>query len=165
MAAGVPMADDAMTGVAAWAPNWHALVVHLPIGLLVSALVVDLVALLRPTPGAPAVVGAGLQTAGAVMLVVAFFTGRAAAPDVYAPGLAQAVVARHWDWGLWTLMVVSLVTTARLALGWRLGAPNRLTLGALVLGGLVGVALLAITADLGGRLVYEHGVGVAAPDR
>ena len=30
--------------------------------------------------------------------------------------------------------------------------------------GLAGLTLLAVTAEFGGRLVYEHGVGVAAPN-
>ena len=33
----------------------------------------------------------------------------------------------------------------------------------LAVAGLGGFLLLTMTAELGGRLVYEHGVGVAAP--
>ena len=72
-----------------WAPNPHALVVHLPIGLLVTTIAVDLLALARRDACTVVIVSTGLY------------------------------VAR--------------------------------------------TATLVATADLGGRLVYEHGVGVAAP--
>ena len=87
-----------MTELAGWAPNPHALIVHLPIGLLVTAVVADLVAMLRRDPSTVVRVSTGLYIAGTVTLVAAFLTGRSAAPEVYTPGMAQAIVVRHWDW-------------------------------------------------------------------
>jgi len=152
-----------MGSVGDWAPNWHAVVVHLPVGLLVSALATDLVALARREPGAAGVLATALQTAGAAALLVAYLTGRAAAGEVFAPGLAQGMLHRHWDRALWTVWVVGAATAGRLAVWWTAGAPSRPRLAALALAAAAGVALLTLTADLGGRLVYEHGVGVAAP--
>ena len=165
-----------MTELTDWAPNAHALVVHLPIGLLVTAAAADAAALLRRRPGPAATVSTALYLAGSLALAAAYLTGRGAAPEVYTPGLAVPVVARHWTWALWCLVYFGGLTAARV---WRLGiggatllptgageaaardnAAPRLAFAA---AGLAGLVVLAITAELGGRLVYEYGVGVAAP--
>jgi len=169
-----------MTGLTDWAPNAHALVVHLPIGLLVTAVAAELVALLRGRPEPASTVSTALYTAGWLTLAAAYLTGRAAAPEVYTPGLAIPVVDRHWSLALWCLAYFGALTAARL---WVMGVPGRpprqggtgeaparadatrrraarLAFGA---AGLAGLLLLAATAELGGRLVYQYGVGVAAP--
>ena len=163
-----------------WVPNAHALVVHLPVGLLVAAFAAELVALLRSRPEPVATVSTTLYAAGWLTLAVAYLTGRAAAPEVYTPGLAVPVVDRHWTLALWCLLYFGALTAGRLSV---LGVPGRrprpggtgetpalagatrrrvahLAFGA---AGLAGLLLLAATAELGGRLVYQYGVGVAAP--
>ena len=152
-----------MPTLADWAPNPHALIVHLPIGLLVTAVVADLVAMLRRDPSTIMRVSTGLYLAGTVTLVAAFLTGRSAAPAVYTPGMAQAVVARHWDWALWCVWYFGLLSAGRVGLGLAAGASRRSSAVALAVAGLAGLVLLTNTAELGGRLVYQHGVGVAAP--
>ena len=152
-----------MTEFAGWAPNPHALVVHLPIGLLVTAVVADLVATLRRDPTRVVTVATGLYLAGTVSLVAAYLTGRSGAPEVYTPGLAQAVVTRHWDSALWCVWYFGLLATGRVGLHVAALAPRRTVAAALAVAGLAGLLLLTNTAELGGRLVYEHGVGVAAP--
>ena len=152
-----------MSGLTDWVPNTHALVVHLPIGLLVSAFATELVALLRRRPEPVSTVSTALYAAGSLTLAAAYLTGRAAAPEVYTPGLAVPVVYRHWTWALWCVVYFGGLTAARVGLLER-GEPRRrlvhLAFGA---AGLAGLVLLAATAELGGRLVYEYGVGVAAP--
>ena len=152
-----------MTELGSWAPNSHALIVHLPIGLLVTALVADLVAMLRRDPSTVVTVSTGLYLVGTATLVAAYLTGRSAAPEVYTPGLAHAVVARHWDWALRCVWYFGLLTAGRVGLRLAAGAPRRISTVALALAGLAGLMLLTNTAELGGRLVYQHGVGVAAP--
>ena len=165
-----------MTELTDWAPNAHALVVHLPIGLLVTAAAADAAALLRRRPGPAATVSTALYLAGSLALAAAYLTGRGAAPEVYTPGLAVPVVARHWTWALWCLVYFGGLTVARV---WRLGigsatlhptrtgsgnaTPRRAARLAFAAAGLAGLVVLAVTAGLGGRLVYEYGVGVAAP--
>ena len=169
-----------MTELVDWAPNAHALIVHLPIGLLVAAFAAELVALLRRRPETVATVSTALYAAGWLTLAAAYLTGRAAAFEVYTPGLAVPVVDRHWTLALWCLLYFGALTAGRL---WVLGVPGRtarvggtgetpagraatrrrvahLAFGA---AGLAGLLLLAATAELGGRLVYQYGVGVAAP--
>ena len=181
-----------MTGLAGWVPNAHALIVHLPIGLLAAAAAADLVALLRRRPGSAINVATALHVAGSAALAAAYLTGRGAAADVYTPDLAAPVVARHWTWALWCLVYFAALTAARvwcLGLGgptsarlWRRGLggppppppgadaaagggnppPGRPARLAFAAAGLAGLLLLAVTAELGGRLVYQYGVGVAA---
>ena len=152
-----------MTQLADWAPNPHALIVHLPIGLLVTAIVADLVAMLRRDPSAIVTMSTGLYLVGTVTLVTAYLTGRSAAPEVYTPGMAQSVVVRHWDWALWCVWYFGLVTTSRVGLRLATDMPRRIITVGLAVAGLIGLIVLANTAELGARLVYEHGVGVAAP--
>ena len=152
-----------MMALASWAPNPHALIVHLPIGLLVTAVVADLVAMLRRDPSTVVTVSTGLYLAGTVSLVAAYLTGRSGAPEVYTPGLAHAVVTRHWQWALWCVWYFGLLTAGRAGLLLATGVPRRVVTAALALAGLAGLVLLTNTAELGGRLVYQHGVGVAAP--
>ena len=152
-----------MTAFADWAPNPHALIVHLPIGLLVTAVVADLVALLRRDPAHVVTVATCLYLAGAVTLVAAYLTGRSGAPEVYTPGMAHAVVARHWDAALWCVWYFGFLAAGRVGLRVVALPPGRSVAAVLAVAGLAGLVLLTNTAELGGRLVYEHGVGVAAP--
>ena len=168
-----------MTGLTDWLPNAHALVVHLPIGLLVTAAAADLIALLRRHPRPVVTVSTALYMAGSLALAAAYLTGRSAAPEVHTPGLAVPIVARHWSWALWCLVYFGALTAARVGLAvrgatqrspetgeapTRQGATDRRTAHlAFAAAGLAGLVLLAVTAELGGRLVYEYGVGVAAP--
>ena len=61
-----------MTGLADWAPNPHALIVHLPIGLLVTAVVVDLLAVVRRDRATLRLVATGLHVGGTAMLAAAW---------------------------------------------------------------------------------------------
>ena len=153
-----------MTGFAEWAPNPHALIVHLPIGLLVTGVVADLIALWRRDPAPVITISTGLYLAGTAALAAAYITGRGAAPVVHATGLAQALIPRHWDWAFWCVWFFGLVTAGRVVLLLRTRRPRRVIATGLAAAGLVGLVLLTITAELGARLVYQHGVGVAAPE-
>ena len=98
-----------------------------------------------------------MYLAGTAALVATYVAGRRAAATVLIPGMAHAVVNDHWTWALWCLWLFGVLTALRL--GLRAHAcrhPVRLFLAA---GALVGLAVLVRTADLGGQLVYEHGVG------
>ena len=146
-----------------WAPNLHPLLVHFPIALLAAAALLDGVRLVLGRVGAVGVgVGIvnGLYFAGTAMLAATYLAGRSAATTVFIPGMAHGAVDDHWTLAAWCLGYFVVATGARFVLGNRL----RQTTGriAFAVVGLVGLVLLAETADRGGRLVYEYGVGVAA---
>ena len=151
-----------MSLVPEWAPNVHPLLVHFPIALLVTAVVVDVVGwvLRRHLPLRHA--ATLLYVLGTGAAVTTYLTGRAASQAVWLPGMAQAVVKEHWDWAFRTVWYFATVTAVRLVV-FRLSRPHPhpAVLAALMLAGLLGTGLLIETGDQGGRLVYQHGVGTA----
>ena len=149
--------------VPAWAPNVHPMVVHFPIALLFTSVLLDLLA--YSLPGRARVllrdVGSVLGIIGAVAALVTYLTGRAAAQTVLIPGMAHALVNAHWEWAFWTLWYfagLAVVRVAMLLLRGRAIGPR--TTAALAITGLIGLGLLFETADRGAELVYGQGVGV-----
>ena len=72
-------------------------------------------------------------------------------------------MTRHWQWALWCVWYFGLLTAGRAGLQLTTDAARRVVTIGLALAGLAGLALLTNTAELGAQLVYQHGVGVAAP--
>ena len=148
--------------VPAWAPNVHPMLVHFPIALLFTSVLLDLLA--YPLQGRARVlvrdVGALLGVIGALAALATYLTGRAAADTVLIPGMAHSLVKAHGDWAFWTVCYFAALALLRLVVlvVGRTTGP-RVT-AALVVAGLVGLGLLFETADRGAELVYRHGVGV-----
>ena len=133
----------------------HPLVVHFPIALLLSALVLDILALAlkRPPIHRIALWNLCLGTIGAAVAVLT--------------GLRAEDVAKH-SFEIWKIMNVHErlgITTLILGImvaGFRLGKRDRLTPRARALTMavmLIMAATLGTGAYLGGRMVYEFGVG------
>lgn len=140
-------------------PGIHPLVVHFPIALLILAAVTDLVAVVARKDLARR--GATwLLVAGTAFLPFTYWTGRIASDLVVNPfPQAQAVMSEHSDLGWWTLWAFVAVAGIRLALVNRKRLHGAMHVGAAML--LFGAtALLATTAEHGGRLVFDLGVGV-----
>jgi uncharacterized membrane protein len=151
-----------MSLVPEWAPNTHPLLVHFPIALLYAAIAVDLVGVVyrcnKPLRQAATLLYV-LGTAGAV---AAYLTGRAASQSVWLAGMAEPVLREHWDWAWRTVWFFPIATAVRLVLlRPAKREPAAALVAALALVGLVGIGLLLATGDRGGRLVYQHGVGIA----
>jgi uncharacterized membrane protein len=148
-----------------FAPNLHPLVIHFPIVLLITAVVIDLVEVLLERPAWLSAAATSLYAAGAAAAVAAYLTGIQAGSTVFLPGMAHPVVAGHRAWALFTTSYVGILAVARLATRLA-GFPSARFHRVLVLtAGLVGIFFLQQTAERGARLVYEHGVGViAAPE-
>ena len=150
-----------MNFVPGWAPNLHPLVVHFPIALLFTAVGLDVVGWALGCNRSLRFVATALFVLGTVAIAAAYFTGRAAAETVWLPGMAHAAVKQHWDWAFRTVWFFTILTAVRLVLLWRVGADPRPGLIALLtLVGFLGAVLLGETGDRGGRLVYQHGVGI-----
>ena len=159
MAARVAVAGDTMNAF----PNAHAILVHFPVGLLSTAVVADLVGavfLKRPGLNRTAL---WLWVGGTGLLVATYLTGRDAAADVRTPGMAHALINAHWTWAWYTVLYFGAVTIGRIGLRWIRSEPRPVAHIAVLLAAGLGLFLLLQTADRGGQLVYQHGVGVAAP--
>ncbi|MBM3495064.1 MAG: hypothetical protein FJX72_12215, partial [Armatimonadetes bacterium] len=148
-------------------PNAHPAVVHFPIALLLAALAVDLAALGLARHAWLDRAATLLWVLGATGAGAAFLTGRHAGDSLGPlPPAAESALARHADAALWTLVAAAALAVLRIAPVWSArvgGGPGRRAgrAGGLILG--LGVAaLVSITADRGGTLVYRHGAAVTA---
>ena len=130
----------------------HPAMVHLPITLLPLAVGADLLGCVTRDKslhsfGQKAIVLAAVGAAAAAT------TGLIAGEEVNAEGDARDMLMTDRN-----LNFVATVVAACMAFG----RSRRKTPGTLYLGvGVAGVGLLAYTAYLGGKLVYESGIGVA----
>lgn len=133
----------------------HPLMVHFPIALLLTAIFSDGLALAFKRPGLHRVAlwNLGLGTLGAA---VAVWTGLRAAEAAKHSFEIHQVMELHRKLGIATLVIGGLVVS------WRLFKQDRLTTRGRVLTLLVMLVMagtLSLGAHLGGRLVYEFGVG------
>lgn len=147
---------ELMPGIAAL-PNLHPLLVHFPIALLTAFFLLDAAACLLRKPawrdGASWFLYSGTVFAG--LTVVA---GMQAAATVPHGDDVHLIMEQHEHLGL-AVLTVALVLSS-----WRLLARRvveQLFNGLYLLLAAMLVVLLASTADLGGLMVYGHGVGVA----
>jgi uncharacterized membrane protein len=141
-----------------WAPNAHPLIVHFPIALFFAAVLVDAVLLVMRKSDAMSAVLFVLAGVGAL---AAFLSGRAAIDSLMVPPHVVPDSNAHADWGLRAVWVLGLygvlrVVTWRLVQTWR--APVRIPL---FLVSLIGLYVVWETAEHGGRLVFQHGLGTA----
>ena len=142
-----------------WAPNLHPLVIHFPIALLLVAAFADFVGMPfgRPKWLAPAITT--LFALGSAGAIVACLTGQQALDTVLMPGMAHPIVQAHRTWAIATTIYFTALTLIRVGAAFRAPLTLRYRI-ALLIAALVGVAGLQQTAERGGRLVYEQGVGV-----
>ncbi len=135
--------------------NFHPLFVHFPIALILSALLLDLLGLICHRPGLHRValwnLSLGTLGAGAAVL-----TGLQAEEMAKHSFEIWKVLELHERLGIATLILGVIVVGGRWWMRNQLSTPARLlmTLGTLTMACTVGTG-----AYLGGRLVYEFGVG------
>ena len=133
----------------------HPLVVHFPIALLLAAIALDFLALGLKRPGLHRVAlwNLALGTLGAA---VAVWTGYRAAEVAKHTFEIHQVIELHRKLGIATLILGGLMVAWRLWKRDQLGGRARM-LTLLIM--LVMAGTLGYGAHLGGRLVYEFGVG------
>jgi uncharacterized membrane protein len=142
-----------------WAPNLHPLVIHFPIALIIVAALADLIDTVIGRPKWMASAATMLFVLGSLGAIAACLTGQQALDTVLMPGMAHPIVQAHRTWAIATTVYFSVLTVIRIATAF--GAPlARRYRFVLLLAALVGVVGLQQTAQRGGRLVYEQGVGV-----
>ena len=141
----------------------HPAVVHFPIVLSLVALLFELVAR-HPRAralGAPAGLLLALAALGAVAAVI---TGNAAHDDAVVPAGVAGLLERHQDVGetaMWLLLAAALVRLALARKGWLRGW----FAWAFIISLAVVAALVGYNGYLGGRMVFDHGVGTAPVQR
>jgi len=147
-------------------PNLHPALVHFPIALSVVALVFEAAVWIRWYSAPVDRSAAALWILAAAGGGATYAAGRAAADSVGALSpAAEAALASHADAGLATALALAVLALLRAWLAQRDAAKARAQRGALrsvaLLGALMVQGVVAYTADLGGALVFRHGVAVS----
>lgn len=148
-----------MPFVPEWAPNVHPMFVHFPIGLLVTAVALDVISLIPRTEAIRRAVPV-LYVAGALSAIATYFTGQAAADGLAIPADAEPILTEHADFALWTVIFFGVFAAVRAGVEWLVPSaklPFRSALVAVAIGGLV---LIWETAERGSAMVYVHAVAV-----
>lgn len=142
-----------------WAPGIHPLIIHFPIALLALAVgltVLDLFYSQKWLQNATL----GLYVLGSVSALAAYFSGRDAADSIGLNLKAEVAIGTHSDWGLYTLLYFGLLTLTYFVVKFIL-KQNTMTIRVLLATmAMAGFFILAQTAEYGGRLVFEYGLGV-----
>ncbi len=144
-----------------WAPNVHPLVVHFPIALLAAGLVVDLLSLLMRRRPALRHTATWLYCGGAATAGLAYLSGERGADAMLLPAQVAPLVSEHADWAFRTTLFFTFFAAVRLAVSYVL-PPRPAVLWAAFVAAVIGVGMLNETAERGGLLVYQHGLGVQA---
>ena len=144
-----------------WMPNIHPLIVHFPIAILILIALSQIIfAALKRTRWFEYSVPVFLM--GVLSLGATYLSGRLAVNTVVLPANANSVLNSHADLALWTLIYFTILALVFLVVWWKgLVARTGISITLAILA-LSGAGLLSMTADFGGRLVYQHGVGTAA---
>ena len=138
----------------------HPMLVHFPIGLFILSLLLDLASLVFPN--VPNLVRDSFYAMllGVITALIAAVPGFVDYTDIRSDHPGKRTATAHLTLNL---IVVALYG---INLGVRSSslADPRISIGALILS-LVGIALLSASGYLGGRLVYDEGIGVGRHKR
>ncbi|MDW7967479.1 MAG: DUF2231 domain-containing protein [Thermoanaerobaculum sp.] len=141
-----------------WLPDpVHPAVVHFAVALPVVAVLFDLLAL-HPRCRSLAPAAPLLWLLVGLAGVAAYLSGQAAHEEAVIPQAARSLMEQHEEWGE-RLMVGLLVLAALRLAFWRLERFAFWLRGVLLAAGVLAAGAVAYTASLGGKLVYDHGVG------
>ena len=148
-------------------PSLHVMVIHFPIALICLAPLFDLGCLIFRDKVWLDRVATLFYLMGTLGAGAAYLSGeRAAKALVEISPAAESALADHESSAMITLIALAIVSLFRLWVSWLSRSDRSISLGLFRLAAiplaLAGLALLAITADRGGNLVYGHGLGVGA---
>lgn len=131
----------------------HPSFVHFPLALFPAALVADVAGRVSGNRWLMKL-GARLMPVAAASGAVAAVAGLVAQEAVAAKGASHDVLVTHRNLNLALVLATSLLAAARR----KRGEPSLAYLAC----GMGGLLVMSYTAYLGGKMVYQHGVGVEA---
>jgi uncharacterized membrane protein len=139
--------------------EWHPMVVHFPLALVVTGAIFLLAARLLPQPrhsATLATVGTWNFCLGAVAALFALGTGLAAMIGLNLDLAARQAISVHVKWAIFTTLVLVLLAVWRGAGTAQESRPSWIFLVVLS----AATAALIFTGYRGGENVYRYGVGV-----
>ncbi len=141
----------------------HPALVHFPIALSLVALLLEFVA---RHPRARGLQGAAgfVMVLAALGAVAAVLSGNAAHDEAVVPPAAAPLVARHEEVGELAMWVLLGVAVVRVLLGWR-GWFKGFVPWAYLLVAAAAAGLVGYNGYLGGKMVFDHGLGTAPVQR
>lgn len=145
------------------APEWyhlHPIAVHFPIALLSVGLLAAVVSALHGKPAWLAEAVSWLLWLGTLSALAAVGLGHLAEKTAPHVPSAWETLADHENLAHWTTGLFAALSLGRLWLRRRARKVPRWAGGALMLVWMVAAGLLACTGYLGGKLVFDHGMGV-----
>jgi len=142
-----------------WAPGIHPLIIHFPIALLSLAVGLTVLGvfyskewIIKST--------LGLLAFGSAGALASYISGRAAADSIGLNLKAEVAIGTHSNWSLYTLIYFGVFTLVFYLVKFILKKEAILIQIILAVLALVGFFVLGQTAEYGGRLVFEYGLGV-----
>lgn len=142
-------------------PSLHPMVVHFPIALLTSFLILDILSLILKSESLKT--GATwMLYAGTIGTAIAVLAGFRAASAVGHDEVVHAIMETHEHFGL-ALLLISVILSI-----WRILTRGKLkgTLHIIYLTlAIIMVVVMSFTADYGGLMVYTHGVGIKGMEK
>jgi uncharacterized membrane protein len=140
-------------------PEWHPMVVHFPLALVVTGAIFLLAARLLPQPrhsATLATVGTWNLCLGAIAALFALGTGLAAMIGLNLDLAARQAISLHVKWAIFTTLALVLLAVWRGAGVAQESRPSWLFIVILV----AATAALVMTGYRGGQNVYQYGIGV-----
>ena len=137
-------------------PRLHAALNDLPVALLLTAVVLDLLTVITKRQSFRQM-GGWAMLVGAIGGAVAVLSGLQAEEHISHGDAVHRVMETHEQLGLITLGVFGMLTLWRIVRERRMGALER-TLSLVV--SIVGVGFLVATGVYGGKLVFDHAAGI-----
>ena len=145
-----------------WAPNIHPMLVHFPIALLCTAVLLDVIALLFRKKEGLRLGAVIVYVLGAVGALVTYLTGKSAGDSFLLSGAANTALTDHADWGTATMWFFVIYALVRVGVLWWDREGKTAIWAPLLLIGAGGLFLVYETAEHGAQMVYRYGVGVQA---
>lgn len=148
-----------MSLIPEWAPNVHPIIVHFPIALIFTALVMDILSFFLPEKWWDDLKSTVLYGLGTIAALVSYYTGTLAGDSVFLASEAQTVLNSHADWAWWTVWFFGIYLALRLLFHY-LNIIDRFKIKLItVLAVLPGVFMLYETGEHGAEMVFGYGVG------
>jgi len=137
--------------------NFHPLFTHFPIALLLTSVAATFAGAFLSRPNAPGLARALLYL-GTLAAAVTVVTGFLAAQHVAPVAGTKEIVEEHQNYA-YVLLATCAALSAWAFIAWRRAQAAPRPAWLWLVAQLALVALVALTANEGGELVHEHGVG------
>ncbi|MCH7939504.1 MAG: hypothetical protein IID13_07145 [Candidatus Marinimicrobia bacterium] len=145
--------------------NIHPLFVHFPIAITIMALVFEGASRLNKDKFPP-VISTALIYSAALAAIVTVVTGLNAADTLGHDSPGHDLVHIHRDFMLYYTAFIVVLAVANFIIAKKAGDRLAGTWGKMFRPGLLimATAILVVGTDIGGQLVFKHGVGVQLPE-